>query len=141
MIASAEPARELRFNAHPRPQPRQKAADRREFRFMVNPKIGAIEIVLLYDGLPKGSIRYTQDQAENFARKLVEALDRCRGGEFEVMLFSNGSLDGSIRYGAEEADSFARQLIEAIELCDAGKAYRRSSGPKLIIPENVSRVN
>jgi len=47
----------------------------REMRFMANPSTGNIEVVLLYDGLVHGSIVFTQEQAEGFARQFVEAIE------------------------------------------------------------------
>lgn len=44
-------------------------------RFFANKNTGVIEVVLLADGLPLGSIAYTQEQAESFARQLVEAIE------------------------------------------------------------------
>lgn len=50
-------------------------APHREMRFMANKDTGKIEVVLLYDGQVQGSILYTQEEAESFARQLVEAIE------------------------------------------------------------------
>lgn len=47
----------------------------RELRYYVNQSTGIVEIVLLADGSPLGSIAYDQDQATRFCKGLVEAIE------------------------------------------------------------------
>lgn len=47
----------------------------REMRFYANKQTGKIEIVTTEFGQPLASIEFTQEQAESFARQLVEAIE------------------------------------------------------------------
>jgi hypothetical protein len=45
----------------------------RELRVMVHPPKKLVELILLADGLPLGSVQFTQEQAENHAREFAAA--------------------------------------------------------------------
>jgi hypothetical protein len=48
----------------------------RELRVMVHPPKKLVELILLADGLPLGSVQFTQEQAENHARAVIDAIER-----------------------------------------------------------------
>jgi hypothetical protein len=58
----------------------------RELRVMVNQGRREIDLVLLADGHPLGSIRFTQEQAENHARAVIEAIEMVNAAKSSIIL-------------------------------------------------------
>lgn len=67
----------------------------RELRILANKQKGVIEIVLLADGSPLGSIEFTQDQAERHTRLLITAIEMLHEGKPKIILPDNVQIAGA----------------------------------------------
>jgi hypothetical protein len=58
----------------------------RELRICANKQKGRIEIILLADGSPIGSVNFSQEQAEQHTRLLITAIEMLNDGKSKLIL-------------------------------------------------------
>jgi hypothetical protein len=64
-------------------------APTREMRVYANRNAKKIEVILLADGLPLGSILWTEEEATQHARAVIEAIELVRGAKPSLILPEN----------------------------------------------------